>query len=185
MSDYASPDSFGLGDAAIQQAVAAALASQLAAFFPVSFALPCFDTAAPAGWIFLTGQATPADAPELLAHYGATLPDMRGRTVVGVGPHADVDTLYDDDGLPAASRTPLHNSSVHEVPHTHGTPNVDAFNHNPSSGNVGAPGGSGDRNLVNVNGTGGGATGLTVGPGGVRPTDVVPYKAGNWAVPYR
>lgn len=46
------------------------------------------------------------------------LPDMRGRTIVGVGTNADVSTLGANDNLTVASRTPKH---THDVPaHYHG-----------------------------------------------------------------
>jgi microcystin-dependent protein len=49
-----------------------------------------------------------------------TLPDMRGRTIVGVGTNADVSTLGATDNLAVASRTPKH---THTVPsHTHSIP---------------------------------------------------------------
>lgn len=47
-----------------------------------------------------------------------SLPDMRGRTIVGVGTHSDVSTLGTSDNLAVASRTPKH---THDVPaHYHG-----------------------------------------------------------------
>lgn len=47
-----------------------------------------------------------------------SLPDMRGRTIVGVGTNADVSTLGASDNLTVASRTPKH---THDVPaHYHG-----------------------------------------------------------------
>ena len=191
MSSYASPDSFGLGDAAIEQAIA----RQLATFMPIAIALPCFDDVAPEGWIIFEGQATPADAPQLLAHYGATLPDMRGRVPVGKGTHADVAAVLEVDGLPVASRSPRHNSTVNELPHGPGT-HEDPHHHsytNPgrSQGTAGAGGVSGP-DVADVTGdavTGlsvlAAVTGITVGPGGVRPTDEVPFIVCNWIAPYR
>jgi hypothetical protein len=40
------------------------------------------------------------------------LPDYRGRTLVGLGTHADVNALTDNDGLAVASRTPNHSHYV-------------------------------------------------------------------------
>jgi len=191
VSDYASPDSFGLGEAAVQLAVQQALAAQLAAMFPVSLAMPCFDAAPPGGWIFLQGQATPGDAPELLAFYGPTLPDCQGRGLVGVGPHADVNAVGVNDGLPAAQRTPKHNSTKNGGAALTGSIDggtVDAFNPNPSSGTVGAPPGSGDRSIQHLvvdNGSLAVADTISVGPGGARPVDTIAYTAVNWAVPHR
>jgi microcystin-dependent protein len=48
-----------------------------------------------------------------------------------------------------------HALTLAEIPaHGHSTPDIDAFNHAPGSGTVGAPLGSGDRNLLNLAGTG-------------------------------
>jgi microcystin-dependent protein len=54
-----------------------------------------------------------------------TLPDMQGRTIVGVGTHSDVSALGASDNLAASSRTPKHTHTVpahdHTVPaHYHG-----------------------------------------------------------------
>jgi hypothetical protein len=191
VSDYGSPDSFGLGEAAVELAVQQALTAQFATMFPVSLAMPCFAAAPPSGWIFLQGQATPVDAPELLAFYGPTLPDGQGRGLVGVGPHADVNAVGANDGLPAAQRTPKHNSTKNGGVGLTGSidgGSVDAFNPNAGSGTVGAPPGSGDRSIQHLavdNGSLGVADTITVGPGGARPVDTIAYMAVNWAVPHR
>ena len=44
------------------------------------------------------------------------LPDCRGRALVAVGAHADVNAIGDNDGLPEAFRTPRHS---HTIAHTH------------------------------------------------------------------
>ncbi len=53
---------------------------------------PLYDLMQPAGWL--------------------GVPDLRGRTVVGLGPHASVDTLGDSDSIAAAYRRPEHKHSV-------------------------------------------------------------------------
>lgn len=55
-----------------------------------------------------------------------SLPDMRGRTIVGVGTHSDVSSLGTTDNLAAASRTPRH---THDVPaHFHGKGTIQISN---------------------------------------------------------
>jgi microcystin-dependent protein len=50
-----------------------------------------------------------------------SLPDMRGRTIVGVGTNADVSTLGASDNLSVASRTPKHTHTVPAHYHDRGT----------------------------------------------------------------
>lgn len=48
-------------------------------------------------------------------------PDYRGRTVFGVGTHADVNALTDSDGSSVGSRTPRHSHSISaDGAHDHG-----------------------------------------------------------------
>ena len=47
-----------------------------------------------------------------------TLPDMQGRTIVGVGTHSDVSALGASDNLVASSRTPKHTHTVPAHDHT-------------------------------------------------------------------
>lgn len=72
-----------------------------------------------AGWLLADGRSVlRTDYPDLFALIGTTfgaadgthftLPDYRGRGIVGKGTHADVDALTDNDGLAVASRTPKH-----------------------------------------------------------------------------
>lgn len=82
---------------------------------------------APAGWLLADGAlVATATYPDLFGVIGYTyggaganfnLPDYRGRTGYGVGAHADVNALADNDGLADAARTPVH---THTGPsHTH------------------------------------------------------------------
>lgn len=109
------------------------------------------------------------------------LPDGRARAFAAQGTHADM-TRGKTDGFVNAIRRFLHKHSVGDSGHVHATPNVDAFNHNPSTGSTGSAGG--DRSLVNVTATSSATTGVTVGPQtGSEPTDTVPYFVGGaWIV---
>jgi hypothetical protein len=87
--------------------------------------LPTFTTTARNALRWLTGsndvrdidagfQALAEDTAARMNHAGAAdgthfnLPDYRGRTLVGLGTHADINSLSDSDGLAVASRTPKH-----------------------------------------------------------------------------
>lgn len=71
------------------------------------------------GWLICDGRSlVRASYADLFTVVGTTygaadgthfnLPDLRGRTLVGLGTHADVNSLSDSDGLAVASRTPKH-----------------------------------------------------------------------------
>lgn len=63
------------------------------------------------GTVFGTGDGTTT----------FSLPDMRGRTIVGVGTHSDVSALGTSDNLSVASRTPKHTHNVPAHYHDRGT----------------------------------------------------------------
>lgn len=78
-------------------------------------------SAAPDGWIEAEGQIlTQVAYGPLYDAIGTTyntggeaagefrVPDLRGRGLVGLGTHADVNALTDTDGLAVGSRTPKH-----------------------------------------------------------------------------
>lgn len=83
----------------------------------------------PLGWLVCDGAAVPrTEYARLFAAVGTqfgigdgastfNLPDMRGRTPVGVGPHTDVFTLGNKDAILPANRTPRHTHGL--AGHTH------------------------------------------------------------------
>jgi microcystin-dependent protein len=65
-------------------------------------------------------QATYGGTYNWAAHNAVNLPDWRGRSPFGVGTHADVDSIADNDGQVVANRTPKHVHGYTDVPnHTH------------------------------------------------------------------
>jgi len=83
------------------------------------------STFVPGGWLLCDGsavsQSTYADLYAVLGAnaYGTDaggnfyLPDLRGRVVVGLGTHADVDARTDSDGIATlANRSPKHSHSI-------------------------------------------------------------------------
>jgi microcystin-dependent protein len=117
------------------------------------------------------------------------LPDYRGRTIVGVGPHADVNARGKSDGLLAANRRPKHRSSVNETPHNH----PDAGHSHPGAwfkdqvgptgrSSADTPGGNNDMRAMTTAGANlqPAATGLTVGPQtGAEPIDTPAFQTAN------
>lgn len=148
--------------------------------------------AAPAGWLLCDGASyLRTDYTDLFTALGGAsspwglpdgthfnVPDMRGRTAVGKGTHADVDALADSDGVAVGSRRPNHNHTVNDAGHTHGF--------NAGDGSAGATYG-------NFNGLGpspvsvpasvqSATTGVTVGPQTNAPTDGPGYLVVNYIV---
>lgn len=95
-------------------------------YCPVGLISPFGGTSAfvPGGWLLCDGsavsQSTYADLYAVLGAnaYGTDaggnffLPDLRGRVVVGLGTHADVNLLGDSDGITTvANRSPKHSHS--------------------------------------------------------------------------
>lgn len=96
---------------------------------PAGSILPYAGSLPPAGWLPCDGSVVSrTEFAALFAVVGTTfgagdgsstfqLPDLRGRSAVGRGVHADVDALGESEGLAVASRTPSH---AHVVdPHRH------------------------------------------------------------------
>jgi hypothetical protein len=114
------------------------------------------NSSAATGRILLQGQAWPSTTgiyADLFAKWGgSTLPDMQGRSPVGLGTHGDISTLRNNEGESVGNRRPKHHHTVTSNAVTTGT-------------GTGAPGGS--------EGTTFPAATTTVGPtsGGASPTD--------------
>lgn len=104
--------------------------------------------AAPSGWLLCDGSAISRTTYSALftaigTSYGTgdgsttfNLPDMRGRMPVGLGTHADVNALGDNDGSALASRRPKHNHTLKGGNNTNSPatpPNVQGTNAGPSS----------------------------------------------------
>lgn len=81
-------------------------------------------SAAPTDWLMCDGAtASTATYPDLFtaigyAYGGAgasfTLPDLRGRVPVGLGTHASVNALGENDGTTIANRRPQHQHTPHD-----------------------------------------------------------------------
>ena len=123
------------------------LAAALQAFLTPTGTVSAFAGAsAPTGYLLCDGVATHSTTTyaALFAVVGYTyggsggvfgVPDLQGRTIAGLGTHADVNTLNDNDGISTvANRSPKHSHSLtggvtatgavstggHSVDHTHG-----------------------------------------------------------------
>jgi microcystin-dependent protein len=108
------------GAAAIQ-----ALAEALdAALVPAATVIATAATTTPAGWLFCNGAAVSRTTyAALFAAIGTTygvgdgsttfgLPDLQGRVIAGLGTHADVDALGENDGSLLAARSPKHRHTL-------------------------------------------------------------------------
>lgn len=85
----------------------------------------------PSGWLICDGSAISRSTYAVLfAIIGTTygtgdgsttfnLPDIRGRVPVGLGTHADVSTLNNNDGQAVANRRPKHRTTITDPGHTH------------------------------------------------------------------
>lgn len=103
---------------------------------PTAAVIPYAAATAPGGWLACDGSAVSrATFAELFAVIGTTygvgdgsttfnVPDLRGRAAVGLGTHADVNALNDNDGVEVGSRTPSH---------THGPGNLGGTTGGPSA----------------------------------------------------
>lgn len=102
-----------------------------AAMVPIGVPLPWLTGEIPFGFVLLDGGVVSRTQYVLLFNlWGTTfgagdgsttfgLPDMRGRVLVGLGTHADVDTLGETEGVAVGSRRPKHSHTVNETAHTH------------------------------------------------------------------
>lgn len=162
-----------------------------------------YTTTAPATWLLCDGSAvsrTGANAA-LFGVMGTTygvgdgsttfnLPDLRGRMPTGLGTHADVDALNDNDGIAVGTRRPKHAHS-HTLATGNDTPD---HVHNPliASGTVGgglvprAVAGTSDPPFASANNTAGASARhthpITGGIGIAGMTDSAGYVVVNFIV---
>jgi len=153
-------------------------------------------TSPPTGYLLCDGSAvsrtTYADLfAAISTTYGVgngtttfNVPDLQGRTAVGVGTHSDVNALNKNDGLTVGSRRPKHKHTMNESAHSHSLGgSFDLINHNPSSGSTGNT--TGDRNTPNVSGTSSATTGITAGPQtGSEPVDTPAFVTVNYIIKF-
>lgn len=145
---------------------------------PAGATVSWFNTSAPTGWVTYDGGVLPDSTgiyADLYTHLGSTTtkPDTRGRSVVGQGSHADVDAILDNDGVTLSSRTPKHNSVVNDTGHFHDVEGFDNIGDDIGIQGVGTSSthNSGTAAVPTDTKT----TGITVGPGGSRPSDLSPW----------
>jgi microcystin-dependent protein len=142
-----------------------------------------------AGWLLCDGSAVSRSTYSALftaigTSYGAgdgastfNLPDFRGRTIVGVGPHADVNGRGLNDGQLPGNRRPRHKHSVTDPTHSHqittaqgggeAVPTLTAPSYTPTVKTFKTP-------------TDAAATGVAVGPQtGAEPVDAPAYLTAN------
>jgi microcystin-dependent protein len=118
-------------------------------YTPVGSLMPFAAATAPDGWYLCNGAtwaslSLSAGSPlyDLLQPLGYLgVPDLQGRTVVGIGTHADVNDLNDTEGeATVANRTPKHTHNLGTHTHTindHAHSNGDLFTRLiPSTQNV-------------------------------------------------
>ena len=165
-----------------------------------------FSSVAPLGYAILDGSTlvnAQTNYPKLWANVDTAwksgsdiiLPDLRGRMPVGLGTHADVDTLGKSDGVAVGTRRPKH-SHAHTLTlpnHGHSITDPGHFHSfgNDGGGVSGPGGGAGGR--TDPQNTDTKTTGITVGNpttspaingavGAVGMTDSAAYVVVNWII---
>lgn len=143
---------------------------------------------APTGYLFCDGSSQlRATYPDLFAAIGTTygsadgthftLPDGRGRVVVGLGTHADVNVLGNSDGLAVGSRRPKHKHNA--VSNAVTASSIGGSTNAP--GNNTAVGGSAPNTTIPATTN----VATTVGPQtGAEPTDSAAYLIVNHIIKY-
>lgn len=137
--------------------------------------------AAPTGWLLCDGtsylRASYADLFAVISTtYGSAdgthfnVPDLRGRMVVGLGTHTDIDSLGENDGVTVASRRPKHNHSVSNTS-GHGSDWLGGVWGAEVGGNSGT-----------LSATGQGWQGTSIGPASAAPTDAPAYLVLNYII---
>lgn len=119
---WTAPRTWQVGEVVTAAQLNTHVRDNLMAVVPVGVVLPYASSVLPAGGLYLAcdgseiSRATYADLFAVISTaYGIgngsttfNVPDLQGRIPVGKGPHADVDTLGENEGLAAASRSPKH-----------------------------------------------------------------------------
>lgn len=145
------------------------------------------NATAAAGRVLLQGQLVARDGiyADLFTQWGTTygvgdgsttfaLPDMRGRTPVVVGTHADVTTPGQNDGVAVGSRRPKHDHTVTDPGHNHN------YFVTEGAGSHSAGGGGATAQPPTTPVTAPATTGVTVGPQtGFEPVDSPAYGVVN------
>jgi microcystin-dependent protein len=189
---------------------------------PPGLVLPYGGAAAPSGWLLCDGSAVSRTTYSLLftaigTAYGSgdgtstfNVPDLRGRMPVGLGTHADVSTLGNNDGVgtvgnrrPAHKHTvgnpsvsisdPHHSHSISDPGHSHsytGVPGTDTSGYNssfrgdqPPTGMTTGAATTGVSVQSAATGITAAASGGTVGPQtGAEPTDKPAYLVVNFVI---
>lgn len=163
-----------------------ALEAQLAAFptaFPGDLRVSARATP-PTGWLVCDGTAVSRSTYSALyaaigTAYGPgdgattfSLPDYRGRSIVGVGVHADVNALGRNDGALVANRRPRHRHTVNDPSHVHG-----GAYYRDQMGPGTTTSGVGNNQMGNIPAA---YTGVSVGPQtGAEPVDTPAYLTAN------
>ena len=142
---------------------------------------------APTGWLLCDGSSVLRSTYAALftaisTAYGSvdgthfTLPDLRGRLPVGLGTHADVNALGDNDGSALADRRPAHKHTVNDAGHTHTVPEATSQNTNQNLAVVG------DTIRGTSIATSSATTGVTVGPQTNVPSDGPAFVTVNYII---
>lgn len=142
VSDPRVAEDFIANDQALLDALNALRNAVVQTLTPLGSIIPFAGAEAPENWLLCDGASYATGSyPSLFelvgTKYGSVdeshfnVPDLRGRTMVGVGTHADVDDLGKADALTLENRTPNHALTSGEIPaHTHGA--TDAGHTHPS-----------------------------------------------------
>ena len=147
----------------------------------------------PSGYLLCDGQSVlRADYPNLFAALGGTgstwglpdgthfnVPDLRGRVPVGLGTHADVNALGDNDGAAVGDRRPSHKHTVGDPTHAHYYGINSSYQDFAGAAGVQGVAGGVGASLA----TAAAATGVTVGPTAAgTPLDTPSFVTVNYII---
>jgi microcystin-dependent protein len=153
---------------------------------PTAMILPYAGPTAPAGFLLCDGSAVSRSTYSTLygiigTTYGVgdgsttfNIPDIRGREIVGMGSHADVNALGKNDGITLANRRPRHAHTVTDPGHSHGSTQFITTSGGTNAA-YGTGGGSAHDMLIPGN-----TTGISVGAAGM--TDSAAYIVLNFVI---